>query len=68
MRNDRQRLLMEKDDPFCANKVPYEGIVLRIDDDEFAEAFKLKCRKFLKHEEAEIDNGEVDIEMVDAFA
>lgn len=67
LRNEKERFNMEKNDPICKNKVPFEGIVLRIDNDEFAEAFKLKCGKFLSKEREEIDKGEVDMEMVDAY-
>ena len=67
LRNEKERFNMEKNDPICRNKVPFEGIVLRIDDDELAEAFKLKCQKFLSKEREEIDKGEVDMEMVDAY-
>lgn len=54
---------MEKKEPLCANKVPREGIVIRIMDDPRAEAFKLKCVKFLEREAKEIDTGNVDTEM-----
>ena len=67
LRNEKERFNMEKNDPICKNKVPFEGVVLRIDNDEFAEAFKLKCAKFLSKEREEIDKGEVDMEMVDAY-
>lgn len=67
MRNDKEHFYMEKNDPICKNKVPFEGVVLRIDDDELAEAFKLKCKKFLSREREEIDKGEVDMEMVNNY-
>lgn len=67
LRNEKERFNMEKNDPICHNKVPFEGIVLRIDNDELAEAFKLKCKKFISKEREEIDKGEVDMEMVDAY-
>lgn len=67
MRNDKEHFYMEKNDPICKNKVPFEGVVLRIDDDELAEAFKLKCQKFLSREREEIDKGEVDMEMVNNY-
>ena len=67
LRNEKERFNMEKNDPICKNKVPFEGVVLRIDNDEFAEAFKLKCAKFLSKEREEIDKGEVDIEMLDNY-
>ena len=67
MRNDKKHFYMEKNDPICKNKVPFEGVVLRIDDDELAEAFKLKCQKFLSHEREEIDKGEIDMEMANNY-
>ena len=67
LRNEKERFNMEKNDPICKNKVPFEGVVLRIDNDEFAEAFKLKCAKFLSKEREEIDKGEVDMEMLDKY-
>lgn len=67
LRGEKERFNMEKNDPICKNKVPFEGIVLRIDNDEFAEAFKLKCAKFLSKEREEIDKGEVDMEMIDNY-
>lgn len=54
---------MEQKEVLCNNKVPREGIVLRIDDDPIKEAFKLKCIKFLTRESKEMDKGNVDIEM-----
>lgn len=54
---------MEQNEPLCNNKVPREGIVIRIDNDPVNEAFKLKCVKFLTRESKEIDKGNVDIEM-----
>lgn len=54
---------MEKKEPLCVNNVPREGIVIRIMDDPRAEAFKLKCVKFLEREAKEIDTGNVDTEM-----
>lgn len=54
---------MEKREPMCKNKVPREGIVLRINDDTIAEAWKLKADAFMSREANMIDEGEVDIEM-----
>ena len=51
---------MEQNEPLCKNKVPREGIVVRIDGDCIAEAFKLKCLKFLGKEAEMIDKGEID--------
>ena len=61
------RLGMEKNEKLCINKVPREGIVLRIDDDPMREAFKLKCVKFLEREKKLMDEGEVDTEMMEGY-
>ncbi len=53
---------MEKDCPYCNNKVPFEGLVVRIDGKETYSAYKLKAKKFLAHETKELDAGEVNIE------
>lgn len=53
---------LEKDCPRCVNKVPNEGIILRVDDLFEYAAFKLKSFKFLEWETKELDKGEVDIE------
>lgn len=63
MKNDSKLFGMEQDEPLCNNKVPREGIVLRIDDDVVKEAFKLKSLKFLYKEGESISKGNVDIEM-----
>jgi hypothetical protein len=54
---------MELDEPLCNNKVPREGICIRIDDDPIAECFKLKTFAFLKKEQLKMDAGEIDMEM-----
>lgn len=54
---------MEDLEPLCNNQTPREGIVLRIEGDPIAEAFKLKCISFLEAECRQIDKGEIDIEM-----
>lgn len=63
LKSDTAHFGMELNEPLCLNKVPREGICLRIDDDTIAECFKLKCVKFLEKERALIDKGEVDMEM-----
>lgn len=62
-----EELGMEKDEPLCKNKVPREGVVLRIDNDPMEEAFKVKCQKFLTREAKEIDKGNVDMEMSQGY-
>lgn len=61
--SEDKELGMEQKEVLCNNKVPREGIVLRIDNDPIKEAFKLKCIKFLTRESKEMDKGNVDIEM-----
>lgn len=62
MKADKDNFLMEMDEPLCKNKVPREGIVIRIDNDKFARAWKLKtARHYAKEAEAH-DKGEADIE------
>ena len=60
---NEKRFYMEMDEPMNITKIPREGIVIRIQDDPVAEAFKLKCIKFLEKEAKNIDKGEVDMEM-----
>lgn len=68
LKNDTVNFGMEKNEPLCNNKVPREGIVLRIDDDPIAEAFKLKCIKFLSKEAESIDKGNYnDIESSERY-
>ena len=61
------RFGMEKDEPLSKNKMPREGIVLRIDDDPIAEAFKLKCIRFLNKEADDVDQGRVDAEIAERY-
>ena len=69
MMNDKENLGMELLEPLCkTHKVPREGIVLRIENDAHREAFKLKCTAFLQKESKMIDDGEIDIEMVEAYS
>ena len=51
----------EADCCMCANKVPEEGVVLRIEKNKF-EAYKVKSVRFLERETKLLDKGEVDIE------
>lgn len=67
MMNDKEHFGMEELEPMCKNKVPREGVVVRIMDDPFAEAFKLKTLAFREREAKSIDKGEVDIEMEEAY-
>ena len=58
--NDK-KFYMEELSPSCNNKVPHEGIVIRIENSKSA-AYKLKCFKFLDKETVNQNNGEVDLE------
>jgi len=52
----------EKDCFMCVNKVPEEGVVLRVESLTSCDSYKLKSFKFLKWESDELDKGEIDIE------
>lgn len=52
---------MEMDSPTCDNKVPHEGLVIKVENMK-SEAFKLKCFKFLDKEGKALDKGEANIE------
>lgn len=52
--------------PYNDEKVPVEGIVLRVDHLEESEAFKLKNFKFLEWETKALDKGEVDTETAES--
>ena len=62
LKNDQEHFLMEQNEPLCNNKLPREGIVVRLRDDAIAEAFKLKCVRFLNKEAEDVDKGKVDSE------
>lgn len=62
MKADRENFLMEEDEPLCKNKVPREGIVIRIDDDKIVRAWKLKTLRHYGKEAEQHDKGEVDME------
>ena len=64
MKNDKEWLLMEKNEPMCKNKVPREGVVIRIDDDICPRAWKLKSKAHYNLEALAHDNDEVDIEEI----
>ena len=53
---------MEQDCPYCINKVPFEGIVCRLDGKESFSAYKLKAKAFVLRESKELDSGETNIE------
>ena len=62
MKADKDRFLMEMNEPTCKNKVPREGIVVRIVGDPLARAWKLKCQSHYARECKENDEGIVNIE------
>ena len=54
---------LEKDDPICKNKVPFEGVIVTREGD-YPENFKLKSFNFLEYSSKEIDKGDIDIDDV----
>lgn len=58
--NDK-RFYMEMNSPTCNNKVPHEGVVIKVENMK-SEAFKLKCFAFLDKEGKSLDKGESNIE------
>lgn len=69
MKSDVERFGMEQNESLCThNEVPREGLVIRKEDDELSEAFKLKCDKFFEWEKKQMDAGVVDAEMMDGYA
>lgn len=68
MKNDTEHFGMEQNEPLCVNTLPREGIVIRKDGDNIAEAFKLKSMNFLLYEGKRIESGAVDSEMMEGFA
>lgn len=55
-------VFLEGDCTHCKNKVPAEGICVRIDGKPNYSTFKLKSKRFLEHETKAIDKGEVSME------
>jgi hypothetical protein len=51
----------EKDCYMCTKKVPEEGVVIRIEGNDF-EAYKAKSVRFYEWETKQLDKGEIDIE------
>lgn len=56
------RYYLERDCIYCKNKVPAEGVCVRIDGKPTYSTFKLKSKRFLEGESKAIDSGEVSIE------
>jgi len=53
---------MEQLCPYCNDKVPFEGLVIRIDDKFENAAYKLKCERFYNMETKMLDTGETNLE------
>jgi len=51
----------EENDPECFNKVPAEGVVIRIENG-IPEAYKFKSFLFLEQESKQLDSEQIDIE------
>lgn len=56
------KYVYDQDSQFCRNKVPEEGVVVRVERGDGIESFKLKSFKFLQHETKQLDSGEIDLE------
>ena len=57
---------LEKDCDMCINKVPDEGICLRVDKPFDIEVYKLKSFRFFERETKLLDQGEVDMETIES--
>jgi hypothetical protein len=62
MKEDKDNFGMELDEPLCKNKVPREGVVLRIIGDKYSRAWKLKTLRHYGKEAEQHDKGIADIE------
>lgn len=65
---NEKKFYMEENCPYCHNKVPFEGVVVRLADDPVAEAWKLKTNKFFFRESSLMDKGDVDTEMLENYS
>lgn len=63
MKNDREHFGMEGMESLCKNKVPREGICIRVENKPGMKAMKLKSYAFYDREKKQMDNGETNIEM-----
>lgn len=63
LQNDKEHFGMECYEILCNNKVPREGICIRINNDIYNRCFKVKTNSFKLKEAILIDSGEVDMEM-----
>ena len=62
MKNDKELLGMEVQEPLCKMKAPREGVVIRKIGDEIPRAWKLKSAAHYELEKKSHDAGEADIE------
>lgn len=53
---------MEKNDPLCKNKVPYEGHVIRVERFGDIEVYKIKANAFYEHESKMLDNDDIGMD------
>lgn len=58
----QKEYVYDQNSQFCKNKVPEEGVVVRVEKGDGIECFKLKSFKFLKKESDQLDSGEIDME------
>lgn len=63
-----ESMYLEKPCKHNRNEVPAEGVVVRIDHLEEAEAYKLKSFAFLAHESVALDKGSEDLEAAEEAA
>jgi hypothetical protein len=61
LQKNQDLYFMELDDPECENKVPFEGLVIRLDKLGI-ESYKLKTKKHLLWASKKQDEGAVDME------
>lgn len=59
---DLERVYNEKDCFMCTNKVPEEGVVVRVENLFECKSYKLKSFRFLEWESSELDKGVIDVE------
>jgi len=58
----KSQYVHDQDCQFCKNKVPAEGVVIRVERGDGIENFKLKSERFYLAETKQLDSGEVDLE------
>ena len=58
----KNNYVYDQDSQFCKNKIPEEGIVIRVELGDGIENFKLKSFAFLGWESKQLDFGEADME------